>query len=265
MGAQLLNGGTHTGHLGTRAAGVLLGALCVQSDPSALLAEPTRDPPLPLPAQGALPRGFRDSDKRIGVQRHRKNSTQGCFVLSAHSVCCCCCCCCCVVVLLLLLFVTSCHSSGRQREVGDGNDSRCAPAGKLPHCNASQVSLVTKTIGKIARVAQGQNGEQTHAEATCRCTGQGSGVHYRRAHGNNSADLTYYEQRQYFTCETLRECRPGEPCGHVTRDHYATYKACNCPAHHLCTVPLNFSDRKVVNVREPLYEGSAYLALCLPK
>ncbi|XP_037283546.2 uncharacterized protein LOC119176390 isoform X5 [Rhipicephalus microplus] len=136
---------------------------------------------------------------------------------------------------------------------------------QAPPCNASQVSLVTKTIGKIARVAQGQNGEQTHAEATCRCTGQGSGVHYRRAHGNNSADLTYYEQRQYFTCETLRECRPGEPCGHVTRDHYATYKACNCPAHHLCTVPLNFSDRKVVNVREPLYEGSAYLALCLPK
>lgn len=136
---------------------------------------------------------------------------------------------------------------------------------QAPPCNASQVSLVTKTIGKIARVAQGQSGEQTHAEATCRCTGQGSGVHYRRAHGNNSADLTYYEQRQYFTCETLRECRPGEPCGHVTRDHYATYKACNCPAHHLCTVPLNFSDRKVVNVREPLYEGSAYLALCLPK
>nr|XP_037283546.1 LOW QUALITY PROTEIN: uncharacterized protein LOC119176390 [Rhipicephalus microplus] len=135
---------------------------------------------------------------------------------------------------------------------------------QAPPCNASQVSLVTKTIGKIARVAQGQNGEQTHAEATCRCTGQGSGVHYRRAHGNNSADLTYYEQRQYFTCETLRECRPGEPCGHVTRDHYATYKACNCPAHHLCTVP-ELSDRKVVNVREPLYEGSAYLALCLPK
>ncbi|KAH8020264.1 hypothetical protein HPB51_025754 [Rhipicephalus microplus] len=75
---------------------------------------------------------------------------------------------------------------------------------QAPPCNASQVSLVTKTIGKIARVAQGQNGEQTHAEATCRCTGQGSGVHYRRAHGNNSADLTYYEQRQYFTCETSK-------------------------------------------------------------
>ncbi|KAH7981951.1 uncharacterized protein LOC119377757 [Rhipicephalus sanguineus] len=132
-------------------------------------------------------------------------------------------------------------------------------------CNASQVSLVTKTIRKIARVAQGQNGKQTHAEVVCRCSGQDSGVYYRRAHGNNTADLTYYEQRQYFTCESLRECKPGEPCGHVTRDYYATYKACNCPAHHLCTVPLNFSDRKVVNVREALYEGTAYLALCLPK
>ncbi|XP_075733687.1 uncharacterized protein LOC119176390 isoform X2 [Rhipicephalus microplus] len=91
---------------------------------------------------------------------------------------------------------------------------------QAPPCNASQVSLVTKTIGKIARVAQGQNGEQTHAEATCRCTGQGSGVHYRRAHGNNSADLTYYEQRQYFTCETalwLQALRHKPAAGHVTQ------------------------------------------------
>lgn len=136
---------------------------------------------------------------------------------------------------------------------------------QAPSCNASQVSLVTKTIRKIARVEQGRNDKQTHAEVVCRCSGQDAGVYYRRAHGNNTADLIYYEQRQYFTCESLRECEPGESCGHITRDYYATYKACNCPAHHLCTVPLNFSDRKVVNVREALYEGSAYLAQCLPK
>ncbi|XP_075530410.1 uncharacterized protein LOC142563689 isoform X2 [Dermacentor variabilis] len=73
---------------------------------------------------------------------------------------------------------------------------------QAPPCNASQVSLVAKTVRKISRVAHGQNGKQTHAEVMCRCSGQNSDVYYRRAHGNNTADLTHYEQRQYFTCES---------------------------------------------------------------
>ncbi|XP_077543077.1 uncharacterized protein LOC144155482 isoform X1 [Haemaphysalis longicornis] len=138
----------------------------------------------------------------------------------------------------------------------------CTPL-RAPQCNASQVSLVTKIIRKI--VPEAQNAEKIHAEVLCRCSRQDSDVYYRRAHGNNTADLTYYEQRQYFTCESLPECSPEEPCGHVTRDFYATYKTCNCPAYNLCTVPISFSDRKLVNVREALYEGTAYLAFCLPK
>ncbi|XP_077543078.1 uncharacterized protein LOC144155482 isoform X2 [Haemaphysalis longicornis] len=75
----------------------------------------------------------------------------------------------------------------------------CTPL-RAPQCNASQVSLVTKIIRKI--VPEAQNAEKIHAEVLCRCSRQDSDVYYRRAHGNNTADLTYYEQRQYFTCES---------------------------------------------------------------
>ncbi|KAM7307346.1 hypothetical protein ISCGN_010982 [Ixodes scapularis] len=61
----------------------------------------------------------------------------------------------------------------------------------------------------------------------------------------------------------LSECKAGASCGHITRDFYATYKTCHCPANHLCTVPQG-RNRKVENVREAMYEGAAYQALCLP-
>ncbi|XP_077524303.1 U-scoloptoxin(11)-Ssd3a-like [Amblyomma americanum] len=133
-----------------------------------------------------------------------------------------------------------------------------------PVCNASQVSLVTKVVRKLGPGAQANDTRQTHADVVCRCSVQDAEIYYRRAHGNSTASSTYYEQRQYFTCESIPDCKPEEPCGHVTRDFYAIYRTCNCPPNNLCTVPMNFSDRRLVNVRKALYEGAAYVALCQP-
>lgn len=140
---------------------------------------------------------------------------------------------------------------------------KICPAWRPPNCTDKQASLITRTSRKLAHSAR-TDPKQIHADVLCQCPHHNYGVYYQRTHGNNTADLTSYEQRQYFQCVPLTECKPGDPCGHVTRDFYATYRTCYCPAHHICTVPQG-SDRKVVKVREAMYEDSAYQAFCYPK
>lgn len=130
------------------------------------------------------------------------------------------------------------------------------------NCTSDQTSLIMRTTRTFPSPER-QGTKEIHADVLCQCA-QDRDVYYRRTHGNNTADLTYYEQRQYFRCAPLSECKAGASCGHITRDFYATYKTCHCPTNHLCTVPQG-RNRKVENVREAMYEGAAYQALCLPR
>lgn len=138
---------------------------------------------------------------------------------------------------------------------------KMCPSWSPQACSEEALALVMRTAKEIQGPSNRE--KQLHVDILCRCS-HASGSYYSRAHGNNTANLTHYEQHQYFKCMQLSNCSAGDFCGHIARDYYAIYKRCHCPVDHLCTVP-HFNRTIVAAVREVMYEASAYRALCLPK
>ncbi|KAM7283230.1 uncharacterized protein ISCGN_000361 [Ixodes scapularis] len=66
------------------------------------------------------------------------------------------------------------------------------------NCTSDQTSLIMRT-SRTFPSPERQGTKEIHADVLCQCA-QDRDVYYRRTHGNNTADLTYYEQRQYFRC-----------------------------------------------------------------
>ncbi|XP_064467228.1 uncharacterized protein LOC135378213 isoform X2 [Ornithodoros turicata] len=138
---------------------------------------------------------------------------------------------------------------------------KMCPSWSPESCSDGALALVMRTQRKIQGPSNRR--KQLHVDVRCRCS-HTSGTYYSRTHGNNTANITHYEQHQHFKCMPLSDCSAGDFCGHVARDYYATYKRCHCPAGHLCTVPY-FNRTIVAAVREVMYEAPAYRALCLPR
>nr|CAD7454109.1 unnamed protein product [Timema tahoe] len=74
---------------------------------------------------------------------------------------------------------------------------------------------------------------------------------------NNPTD---YINSTMYTSYTLRKCSSTQFCGNTRADHYSTYYRCSCPFGHMCLI----KDQTKYQVKELLFQGSAYKATCIP-
>nr|CAD7574604.1 unnamed protein product [Timema californicum] len=64
----------------------------------------------------------------------------------------------------------------------------------------------------------------------------------------------------FLSCVQLRKCSSMQFCGNTRADHYSTYYRCSCPFGHMCLI----KDQTKYQVKELLFQGSAYKTTCIP-
>ncbi|KAG7296135.1 hypothetical protein JYU34_021233 [Plutella xylostella] len=133
----------------------------------------------------------------------------------------------------------------------------CQPTTNWPMCSPGQIALISNTT--FARLdpdeleeLHHQNVHLTPAKITfnCRCRQP----NYWKFH-STSSDL----KAQYFTCQTLPNCRTGDICGTVRADLHSLYQTCLCPRHHIC---VHNGGVTYINMSELLYRGKGRQAYC---
>ncbi|XP_046396987.1 uncharacterized protein LOC124163919 [Ischnura elegans] len=158
----------------------------------------------------------------------------------------------------------------RDRTMSLNNRSQlkfCQSIRRMPQCQPKKAALRIRmqTIPDFPPRTSIRQEQRLHlneyfsvqATVNCKCPQARYWKYHRttsRDNGNETVDAS-----DYYSCAPLKRCQPGEFCGHVSADSFATYYQCSCPIGHLCVTSY---PRITVNASELFFSGKAYKAFC---